>query len=647
MRIRLLSILCFLGIVSTCLGEFSIEELTRAAEAGDRDAQILLADAYIRGKGVQKNYTEAFKWTLKLADSGDAFFQYRVGLFYALGNGVLKDEALAFKYFARAAMQGLVDAQVMVADAYETGDGIEKNEREALKWYAKAAEQDHSGAEFKLGYYYDMGKVLPQNHVLAAKWYKAAAMQGEASAQCNLATLYFFGRGVIKDQIEGLAWANIAAINGDSLSVKKRDAMEYPLGKQISLLAQQRSKELLVEIEATKKRKKVTPSQPVVSTYQVTKEPQIIGSGSGVFVTDDGMILTAAHVVLAGKGIVVKTKKGLEIAKVISTDSANDVALLKIDGQYSPAPLRASKEVKLGEAVFTIGFPNVDVQGFNPKLTKGDVNSLTGLKDDPREWQISVPVQPGNSGGPLFDQYGNVVGLVVAKLNTINMAQSTGDLPQNVNYAVKNAYAMPMLEPYAAKLPSENRGSWFGSFFTNVIEKATESTVLIILYDRPIMALPGKDKDSSKKEPTTQRGPQSSVQPQKSQSGATSEVDQVTQFFKDFLSREKITSAMDEAAFYADSVDYLDEGIRTKAYILQDIDVYNKRWPTRNYTIRELQKAGDVGNGQYASTFTLDFLVSNETKSRSGTVTGVIFAKRKNGIQGQYEIVSFHQKLMK
>ena len=98
-------------------------------------------------------------------------------------------------------------------------------------------------------------------------------------------------------------------------------------------------------------------------------------------------------------------------------DAANDLALLKADGQFRAVAGGSSRAVKLGGTVATVGFPNIGLQGFAPKLAKGEIASLSGAGDDARYFQISVPVQPGNSGGALVDERGNVVGVVSAKLD--------------------------------------------------------------------------------------------------------------------------------------------------------------------------------------------------------------------------------------
>jgi len=123
------------------------------------------------------------------------------------------------------------------------------------------------------------------------------------------------------------------------------------------------------------------------------------------------------------------------------------------------------------------------LQGFAPKLTKGEISSLTGMQDDPREFQISVPVQPGNSGGPLVNQYGNVMGIVEEQLADINTFKSTGSLPQNVNYAIKSSALNVLLESLpevSAKLkepnPSKDRK------FEDVEKEAESAVALVLVY---------------------------------------------------------------------------------------------------------------------------------------------------------------------
>src|SRR5439155_2348640 len=127
--------------------------------------------------------------------------------------------------------------------------------------------------------------------------------------------------------------------------------------------------------------------------------------------------ITNQHVAGNGAQVRLVTADGLISAKVVKVDAANDLSLLKAEGKFAPLPLATSRTVKLGGTVATVGFPNIGLQGFAPKLAKGEIAALSGAQDDPRYFQISVPVQPGNSGGALVDERGNVVGVVAAKLS--------------------------------------------------------------------------------------------------------------------------------------------------------------------------------------------------------------------------------------
>ena len=163
------------------------------------------------------------------------------------------------------------------------------------------------------------------------------------------------------------------------------------------------------------------------------------GTGTGFWVDGD-RIATSWHVVKDASSIQVTDAKGdSHDARVLAHDDDNDVAVLQVFGAQWPTCLSVSAtEAGLGADVFTVGFPQTEILGVKPKLSTGVISSRFGLRDDPRTYQISVPVQSGNSGGPLLNKQGEVVGVVASKLNAAQVFNWTGDLPQNVNYAVKS-----------------------------------------------------------------------------------------------------------------------------------------------------------------------------------------------------------------
>ena len=166
------------------------------------------------------------------------------------------------------------------------------------------------------------------------------------------------------------------------------------------------------------------------------------------FVVADGRLITNNHVVEGCGRMVARNAAGAEQpAPVLATDRVRDLALLSVPASFGP-PLtfRSSPDVRRGETVVTYGFPLFGLLSKGPTLTTGDVSALSGLRDNQSNFQISAPVQPGNSGGPLLDSSGNVVGVIVAKLNAARIAEMTdGDIPQNVNFAVKSGPAVDFL----------------------------------------------------------------------------------------------------------------------------------------------------------------------------------------------------------
>ena len=109
-------------------------------------------------------------------------------------------------------------------------------------------------------------------------------------------------------------------------------------------------------------------------------------------------------------------------------------------------PVGSVRDVKEGTSVYTVGYPMPSELGSRAKISEGIVNSQTGIEDDIRMFQMSVPIQPGNSGGPLLNSQGQVVGVVTSTLNNRYFLVKKGVVPQNVNFAVKINYALPLIQ---------------------------------------------------------------------------------------------------------------------------------------------------------------------------------------------------------
>jgi len=414
---------------------------------------------------------QKFEQTRTLAEKGDVNAQYNVGIMYDSGAGVPKDFTQALQWYRRAADLGHVYAQYALGLRYYRGEDVARDITQALQWFQKAAEQGDVDAQFSLGGIYFRGDGVPRDFTRALQWYQKAADQGLDRAQVSLGGLYAAGEGVPKDLVIAYVWFNLAAAQGNGQAKGSRDTLETQMTREQVAEAQRLSSEWKENPQAIQ----VSPTIANVRSL----DPRIVQTGSGFFITDDGFLLTAAHVV-SGLSVSVRTTKGEFPAQVIKVDNANDIALLKVSGMFPFLPLGNAANAGLGEAVFTIGYPNVTIQGLEPKLTKGEINALSGLKDDPRHFQISTPVQTGNSGGPLVDEFGNVVGLVVTKLDAVNVLSVTGDLPQNVNYAIKINYARILIDSIPEVRSRLAPASLRIRPFDEVVKQAQSAAVLIL-----------------------------------------------------------------------------------------------------------------------------------------------------------------------
>lgn len=467
----------------------------KAAEQGYVYAQMLLGSRYENGKGVSQDYAEAAKWYRKAADQDDSFSEFQLGIFYSTGQGVERNEAESFKWMRKAADHietGQPTAMANVGKAYHYGRGVAQDYTEAAKWYRKAADRGDAIAQLNLGVLYANGQGVPQDYAESGRLYRRAAAQGNATAQFNLAERYRVGEGVGQDAIEAYAFYNLAASAGYEEARKMRDAvaMAYLKGDTL-LIAQKRSRELKGELD-TEKAKAANPGQntntssggspaPAASAESAPFEAK--GMGSGFAVAEGGLVVTNWHVVEKAARIELVTARGRTAAKVVAADQSNDLAILRAAKSLAAAlPIRSSRGAKIGTEVFTIGFPNPDLQGFSPKFNRGEISSVAGAADDPRYFQISVPVQPGNSGGALCDAEGRVIGVVAAKLDERLAFKTSGSLPENVNYAIKSTYLLALLEslelPQNA-LAADDKGPVSPEAAR---QRAQNSAVLVLVY---------------------------------------------------------------------------------------------------------------------------------------------------------------------
>jgi S1-C subfamily serine protease len=185
------------------------------------------------------------------------------------------------------------------------------------------------------------------------------------------------------------------------------------------------------------------------STPSETKPPKTFDqTGTGFVVSSNGHIVTNQHVIDGCVGEIQGNLTGEAPTKlrVVSSDETNDLALLQASGSFKDVATIKERAVHSGDSVVAIGYPFHGLLTSDFTVTTGIVSSLSGILNDTRYLQISAAVQPGNSGGPLLASGGEVVGVVAAKLNALKFAKATGDMPENINFAIKTGALRDFLD---------------------------------------------------------------------------------------------------------------------------------------------------------------------------------------------------------
>jgi S1-C subfamily serine protease len=171
-------------------------------------------------------------------------------------------------------------------------------------------------------------------------------------------------------------------------------------------------------------------------------------TGTGFVVSPNGQIVTNNHVI-SGCGEIRGNLTGDAPAtlRVVSADESNDLALLQGPAASFKEYARIrDRSIRSGDSVVAIGFPYHGLLSSDFTVTTGIVSSLSGVLNDSRFLQISAAVQPGNSGGPLLDTSGQIVGVVSSKLNAMKFARATGNIPENINFAIKTGALRDFLD---------------------------------------------------------------------------------------------------------------------------------------------------------------------------------------------------------
>lgn len=343
----------------------------------------------------------------------------------------------------------------------------------------------------------------------------------------------------------------------------------------------------------------------------------LTSSGTGFFINNDGWAITNAHVV---EGCARLTLVGVGDATEIKIDRLNDLAAVRIASAkagQSKLPIRA-KSARLGEDVAALGFPLSTVLSSSIKITTGNINSLLGINDDTRYLQISAPIQPGNSGGPLVDDTGALIGVLTA---TLKSGASDPVVPQNVNFAIRASVVTTFLNGHgisfetAPEAASELRTA-------DLADLVAPAVVAVHCFNEEMPKAPEIAARSVDPEPVTQHP--------SSKAGALMTPERrATGFalaYHDAWSSPNAQALSFMRAVYSEPMDFYGSSA-TPEEVFEEKRKFAERWPVRGYSVRPDTLAVSCAAYDCSVSATVDwFAYSPSRKKKSTGVATVRFS---------------------
>ena len=454
----------------------ALELFKTSAEQNYFDSQVRLAETYYFGEITLNNYEEAMKWYKMLAERprGGSWEKntdiVRANHMVGRSYDKLGDFQEAIKWYKKAIEKATIWADIRRSSNSTWNTGIYqlegwikdstkaiadiyhfdlKNDNQSFKWYLKGGYLGHVSSKYSVGNAFALGRGTLIDYDKAINWWVSAAKDDHSSSQYNL----------------GWAYANVSAIK--DLSKAKywvQKTYDNPNSTEDTL----ENAKKIWETHNLWQEKDIESDDAETSTQSISER-----TGTGFRVDKSGSILTNNHVIENCSTIQVEGN----IVELVSTDVNNDLALLKGEPSKFIAYFRSGKGIRLGEDITITGYPLRGVLGDGLNAITGTVSSLSGLSNNTTQFQVSAPVNSGNSGGPVFDSSGNIVGVVVSKINQDKAKEVLGEEVSGASFAIKSSIVRDFLDVSNVDYDVAKSDNELSN--ADIVDKAKNFTVLV------------------------------------------------------------------------------------------------------------------------------------------------------------------------
>jgi hypothetical protein len=366
---------------------------------------------------------------------------------------------------------------------------------------------------------------------------------------------------------------------------------------------------------------------------------QEMKSGSGFIFHPDGYILTNNHVVVDSTEQTIVLSNGNRVpAKLVATDPKIDLALLKIPGSNFPTlPIGESRKISVMDTVLAMGFPMYSTIGYGVSAYDGKINAIRQSEHAPL-FQIDANINPGNSGGPLLNDRGEVVGIVVSKINAMQLAKTMGAIPERINFAIPIDEARAMiLIAYAGGFTPSHRTAPLRD--QEIFAQSKDATVLILAPKK----IQPETQQADRSPPAQNESPAEIFAGPNTQPVALKP--SLLAFVQAFIqsgASDRLESTMQ---FYGPKVNYYDKGAVNGEFIRKEVTEFRRRWPRREYRLLDnpVARVGP-GSNQFMVTYRVGYLLGDRRAETHGFATVTILIQDDDGT---YSVLAIREILEK
>ncbi len=459
---------CILSISN--YNSYDLNYCIEVAKSGNVKVQHSLGLVYMQGANnnqlgifnnkklplIEIDYVKSFFWFKEAANQNYSNSMLRLASYYSRGKGTLKDIDKSFYFINLAAQNDNINAKLILASIY-AGKLPNKLINKLVFNNNNNKYQDPIELYNISTSLFDIGP----DHIKSSNIYKQLLYE-EKDINSKLSKFIISKLTELnfhkKLFYEHYIWSSILkAISKDFIPSTDINISKSNLTNEEVVIANNYIINFLEKGFPEYEMQEILEEEIIVIKEEKEKGSlNVTSTGSGFYINNNGQIITNNHVTKSCKKLSIAHLNKRIDGQIKVFDEDIDISIIETDKKNNSSAIFRKKDIELGENIMVVGFPLQGLLATSANVTTGIISATKGIQDNENFYQISAPIQSGNSGGAVLDEYGYVVGIVVSKLDSIKLMNLAGEIPQNVNFAIQKNKILTFLKNNNIKYETSN-----------------------------------------------------------------------------------------------------------------------------------------------------------------------------------------------